>query len=70
MLHEAVHFRSSRRVNLAWHAQNPAPAEPTSEDGLSWYLRHAVQCNCCQFPTEVGQELERRQIFAFISEPG
>jgi hypothetical protein len=70
MLHEAIHFHSSRRVNLAWRAQNPAPAEATSEEGLAWHLTHAARCNCFRLPTEVGLELERRQIFAFISEPG
>lgn len=69
MQHEAIHFHSSRRVNLAWHAQHPAPAEGTSEDGLAWHLMNAARCNCLQLPTEVGQELERRQIFTFISEP-
>lgn len=70
MQHAAIYFHSSRRVNLAWHAQNPRPTEATSEEGLTWHLMHAARCNCFQLPIEVRRELERRQIFAFISEPG
>ncbi|MGY3331272.1 hypothetical protein ACVILI_004289 [Mesorhizobium sp. USDA 4775] len=69
MLHERLHFRFARPVNVQWHSENPAPAEQTSNDGLFWHLGHAVHCNCCRLPEAVAQELERRQIFAYISEP-
>ncbi|BCG73370.1 hypothetical protein GCM10007881_07900 [Mesorhizobium huakuii] len=69
MLHEPLHFRFARSVNIQWHSENLAPREPTSNDGLSWHLRHAIRCNCYRLPGEVARELERRQIFAYISDP-
>ncbi|GLQ79576.1 hypothetical protein GCM10007881_30950 [Mesorhizobium huakuii] len=70
MLHERLHFRFARSVNIQWHGANPAPREPNSNDSLSWHLRHAVHCNCYPLPREVTRELERRQIFAYVSDTG
>ena len=71
MFHEAIRFYPSRqtKINLKWHLSNEPPALGTSDEGLVWYLKHAVHCGCRPLPDDVNEALESRKIFAVVQSP-
>ena len=44
---------AGKRINAAWHQQNPMPARPTLEQRIAWHKQHMARCGCRPVPAKL-----------------
>lgn len=49
-------------MNVAWHAKNKMPKNPSLDQRVQWHLAHSKNCLCRPLSGKILEEIKKRKL--------
>lgn len=49
-------------INAEWHKKNKMPKNPSLDQRVEWYVKHAKHCQCRPLHGSILEEIKKRKI--------